>query len=270
MSSDTKTKTLSDGSKKKATPVPVQAYLIFYNLLSAAGWSYVLLLTVDHLFPGALPFAVPKPASSGPTLLERLTHPTFTPSYIPDALAPVYKRATTTYAAVGEVTAYVQTAAVLEVLHVLFGFVRSPLPTTAMQVASRLFLVWGVAARYDAARTTPLYASMVLSWSITEVIRYAFYTLALLGSEPALLSWLRYTTFYVLYPTGAGSEAFVNFATLPSFSNLGAWDVEAYVRAALFAIWWPGLYVMYTHMMRQRRKVFGGAGRTLGAKPKSS
>jgi very-long-chain (3R)-3-hydroxyacyl-CoA dehydratase len=38
---------------------------------------------------------------------------------------------------------------VLEVLHALFGWVRSPLPTTVMQVASRLFLVWGVADRFE-------------------------------------------------------------------------------------------------------------------------
>ena len=34
--------------------------------------------------------------------------------------------------------------AVLEVLHALLGWVRSPLATTLIQVSSRLYLVWGV------------------------------------------------------------------------------------------------------------------------------
>ena len=31
-----------------------------------------------------------------------------------------------------------------------------------------------------------------------------------------------------------------------------------------------GLYPMYTHMIKQRRKMFGGSGRKLGAKPKTN
>jgi very-long-chain (3R)-3-hydroxyacyl-CoA dehydratase len=123
---------------------------------------------------------------------------------------------------------------------------------------------------------------MVLSWALTEVVRYAFYAATLLlgnGSAPAFLTWARYSTFFVLYPTGAGSEALVNFATLPvSLARGGAWwdarplaqwDVYALVRGVLFIAWWPGLYPMYTHMIKQRRKMFGGGGRKLGAKPKT-
>lgn len=133
---------------------------------------------------------------------------------------------------------------------------------------------------------------MILSWALTEVIRYSFYTSSLLSPSsppPPLLNWLRYTTFYVLYPTGAGSEAFTAFVTLPKFGEWGRWDWDAAVRGVLFCVWWPGesflcievrgrilmvfgwgtgLYVMYTHMMKQRRKVFGGTGRTLGGRPK--
>ena len=44
----------------------------------------------------------------------------------------------------------VQSFAILEIIHSLLGWVRSPVPTTAMQVASRLILVWGIAERYEA------------------------------------------------------------------------------------------------------------------------
>ena len=85
--------------------------------------------------------------------------------------------------------------------------------------------------------THPAYASMVLSWSLTEVIRYEFYACTLLGAEPFPLLWLRYTTFYVLYPTGASSEAALIFATLPGRG--AAWGLTDYARAVLFGIWWP-------------------------------
>lgn len=86
---------------------------------------------------------------------------------------------------------------------------------------------------------------MVLAWAATEVVRYAFYALGLLGAEPRALAWLRYTTFYVLYPLGAGSEAFLIYATLPRTSPLPAggvapWTPAEYGRGALFVIWWPG------------------------------
>ncbi|THH13840.1 hypothetical protein EW146_g6422, partial [Bondarzewia mesenterica] len=233
-------------SPSSATPPLVKGYLVLYNLLSAAGWSYVLYLTLIHF----LSPTVPASASI--------------PSFIPTSLAPLYKRATSTFAAVGEPTFYVQSLAILEILHALLGFVRSPLTTTAMQVASRLYLVWYIAARFDSvsafsfsaspyfrpsetlaygervqARASPFYGSMVLSWSVTEVIRYTFYASSLVGIEPRVLLWLRYTTFYVLYITGASSEAFVAFSTLPLRKPVEEWDAESLGRALLFCIWWP-------------------------------
>jgi hypothetical protein len=86
---------------------------------------------------------------------------------------------------------------------------------------------------------------MVLAWSTTEVIRYAFYAFSVLGLEPYPLLWLRYTTFYVLYPLGAASEAFTMLSTVPRVSPLTpegrtAWTPEDFVRLGLFALWWPG------------------------------
>jgi len=89
---------------------------------------------------------------------------------------------------------------------------------------------------------------MVLAWSITEVIRYSFYAFNLLGYNPYVLLWLRYTTFFILYPVGASSEAFLMYATLPSSAPgmsakswlQGLWGPGDYLRAAFFVIWWPG------------------------------
>ena len=199
-------------------------YLLAYNVCSALSWSFLLISTLQHV----------------------LAHP---------------HQLTATHAAVGPIVAYVQTTAILEVLHVLLRCVRSPLPTTIIQVSSRLLLVWGITEQFSAVRapflsschththippqaqTNPLYASMILAWSITEVIRYAFYAFSLLGREPPrALTYLRYTTFYALYPLGAGSEAFLILATVPSWVQfkqgaVSIWDVA---RLVLFLTWWPG------------------------------
>lgn len=90
---------------------------------------------------------------------------------------------------------------------------------------------------------------MVLAWSTTEIVRYSFYAFNLLGKNPYALLWLRYTAFYVLYPLGAGSEAFLIYATLPSSSPIpgwqawlrGMWKPTDYIRGILFLIWWPGI-----------------------------
>jgi very-long-chain (3R)-3-hydroxyacyl-CoA dehydratase len=253
-------------------------------VLSAAGWTLVLYRTVEHLFAIAT-----SGSSASSSLFATLKPPVWVPSVLPARLVPFYQRACTTYDVVGSTTAIVQSAAVLEVLHVLLGLVRSPLPTTAVQVASRLFSVWCLADKFPSvrpplslslsqktktispvfffpfllccakkktkknkkkAKRSPFYASMVLSWALTEVIRYTFYAASLVGWGFAPLLWLRYSTFFVLYPTGAGSEAFVNLATLPvsiatggswfSMLPLKQWDEYSYLRGIFFVVWWPG------------------------------
>lgn len=90
---------------------------------------------------------------------------------------------------------------------------------------------------------------MVLSWSITEVIRYTFYALNLVGLEPYPLLWLRYTTFWLLYPTGAASEAFLIFSTLPDLKKtpLVDWSGHDWFRLTMFFGWWPGECLNLVH-----------------------
>ncbi|KAK0212922.1 PTPLA-domain-containing protein [Desarmillaria ectypa] len=252
----------------------VKYYLVAYNVLSILGWSWILILTLVHVFnlDGNSAAIQPTTASAFSRILTSLPfvhadkiYSSHVGSWLPHFLQPVYRRATTTYWRIGTITAFVQSCAILEVVHVLLGWVRSPLSTTAMQVASRLYAIWGVTEPFQRVCSNPLYTTMVFAWSATEVVRYSFYASTLLGHEPKQLLYLRYTLFYVLYPLGASSEAFLNYATLPASSPIpswlswaqGMWKPTDYFRGLLFLIWWPGLYVMYTHMIVQRRKVLG-------------
>lgn len=136
------------------------------------------------------------------------------------------------YGGVGNFVKWTQTLAVLEVVHSalgvyssrhalnrdiqtattnralsIVGLVRSPLSTTLMQVSSRLALVWAVVNAYPAdTAPSPFYTTMILAWSITEVVRYNYFVLNLRGYVPSFMTWLRYNTFYVLYPVGILSE----------------------------------------------------------------
>ncbi|KAI3887858.1 hypothetical protein MKX03_015491 [Papaver bracteatum] len=111
------------------------------------------------------------------------------------------------YNAVEKPLLLAQTAAVMEILHGLVGLVRSPIIATLPQIGSRLFVTWGILWSFPETRTHVLVSSLVISWSITEIIRYSFFgTKEALGFAPSWLLWLRYITFLVLYPTGITSE----------------------------------------------------------------
>ncbi|KAI0786704.1 tyrosine phosphatase-like protein [Abortiporus biennis] len=268
--------------EKREQPALIKYYLVAYNVFSVVGWSYVLICTIIHLFaldtwhhsaPSSIFATLSKKFASIPYFS---TSPLFRPKstawvepYLHPALIPVVRRATTVYARIGYQATIVQSFAILEVLHSLLGWVRSPLTTTLMQVSSRLYVVWGVLPLFPHTQSNPFVASAFLSWSITEVIRYTFYALNLLKIQSSILLYIRYTAFYLLYPTGASSEAFLILNSIPQTVPSG---LHEYLRASLFTIWWPSLYVLYTHMIKQRRKILGGGkgkGRTIGGKPKS-
>lgn len=78
-----------------------------------------------------------------------------------------------------------------KIVHALLGLVRSSISTTIMQVASRLLLVWAILENFTAVRSHPAYASMLVAWSVTEMVRYAYYGFNLLGSAPEWITWCR-------------------------------------------------------------------------------
>lgn len=138
------------------TPALVKAYLVAYNILSAIGWGYVLVSLLIHLFNLDGRSDTHYVPSASNVLSRWLSSIPFSPfssaepleAKLPPALQPFYQRAQTTYRRVGTQTAFVQSFAILEVIHVILGWVRSPLPTTVAQVASRLFLVWGITEQF--------------------------------------------------------------------------------------------------------------------------
>ena len=170
------------------------------------------------------------------------------------------------WALIGEPLKWVQTAAVLEIVHSMLGLVRSPVMTTALQVFSRVMLVWGYANLCPAAQQAWSIRLMVLSWSLVEVPRYMFYLVKLLGLEmPTWLLFLRYNLFYVLYPTGITGEMLTMWKSLPFLKQTEVWSIRLpntwnfafsyYVYTIiLLLIYVPLGPFMIKNMIRQRQK----------------
>ncbi|KAI9591550.1 tyrosine phosphatase-like protein [Syncephalis fuscata] len=204
---------------KRGVSKATQGYLLFYNFASCAAWAFILVRTVNHFAANGLTAGLP-----------------------------------TLYANIGDDLRWIQTAAALEIIHSALGFVRSPLGTTLTQVASRLLLVWGICGLFDVpeVRTHWAFTTMTIAWSITEVVRYLFYALGLLEVSSDLLLWCRYTFFLVLYPMGAGSEAMLIYQSLSAADAL--YPNYGIILRGMLAIYPPGLGVMYTHMLGQRKR----------------
>jgi len=127
------------------------------------------------------------------------------------------------YARIGSSVMFVQTAAVLEIFHSMFGLVRSPLLPTFFQVMSRLFIVWCYMIPTGGADGHWSLYLCVASWCLVEVPRYLFYFVALLlgGTEkmPSALFFLRYSLFIVLYPSGITGELFIMYTAWNMYAN---------------------------------------------------
>lgn len=132
-----------------------------------------------------------------------------------------------------------------------------------MQVASRFLLVRGIVHNFPTvAIASPAYSSMLIAWSVTETIRYGYFAVNLAyGSVPGWLTWARYNAFFVLYPLGIGSECWLVYSSLGLARAKFGLAGENVLRAVL-GIYVPGSYVLFTHMMAQRRKVMRGGAST--------
>jgi len=205
-------------------------YLFAYNALQVAGWGSILVKTVQGL--------------AAHSTNEQLYHNV-------ELLLQIF-----------------QTAAVLEIVHIALGLVRSPLGTTVTQVFSRVTVVWLILFKVVSSRASVGVPMLLIAWSITEVVRYSFYALNLVKAVPHFLIWMRYTFFIALYPLGASGEVITMIAALPEIGQRKHWTIEmpnalnfgfSFYCAVIFLclIYIPGFPQLYGYMFVQRKKVLG-------------
>ncbi|KAH9878030.1 hypothetical protein J1614_003247 [Plenodomus biglobosus] len=227
-------------SKSKSPSSPAKSsYLLAYNAVSAALWAGVLYQTLaiaTHEISSAWKAGNFFGRGSGNAVLAGLS-------------------SGRVFGGLEAYTRWVQTGAGLEVLHSLVGLVRAPLLTTLMQVSSRFLLVWLIAYPFpQSTMHNPAYTTMLLAWSFTEVVRYSYFVFTLSGvGVPKLWTWLRYNTFIVLYPLGVSSECWLVYSAIPLASRIRKeYGIALW---AILAVYVPGIYILFTHMLKQRRRV---------------
>eukprot|EP00730_Choanoeca_flexa_P018259 TRINITY_DN8871_c0_g3_i1.p1 TRINITY_DN8871_c0_g3~~TRINITY_DN8871_c0_g3_i1.p1 ORF type:complete len:779 (+),score=232.77 TRINITY_DN8871_c0_g3_i1:30-2366(+) len=238
----------------------VTGYLVLYNLVLAAGWTWIL----AQVF-----------ASVGPCNKEHDID--VVPSFIP-VFQNEFCFASSAGPAIFESLKVFQTAAILEVVHAFLGLVRAKASTTFWQVLSRVILTWCVCWIDPRVMGTLQFFTMSLAWSVTEVIRYNWYwTKAMFGDAPYPLTWCRYSFFYVLYPLGVSSELACIWKAISYLDELKAEKLMPaqpetsqfldhvassynYIVMALILLYPMFFPVLFMHMVAQRKK-------TLGKKP---
>ncbi|CAD6232714.1 unnamed protein product [Miscanthus lutarioriparius] len=81
---------------------------------------------------------------------------------------------------------------------------------TLPQIGSRLFLTWGVLWSFPETQSHLLVTTLVISWSITEIIRYSFFGMKeAFGFAPSWLLWLSEVgLIYIALPYMKASEKY--------------------------------------------------------------
>jgi hypothetical protein len=148
-----------------------------------------------------------------------------------------------------------QGLAVLEIVHTVLKWVKSPVGSTAAQVSSRLLVLVALNFFYAEINLVKLtYAGLCIvsfAWGITEMVRYSFYFLGLFNLQPYFLLWMRYSFFVLLYPLGVTGEWFILVHPL----MLSSWKLSFYAiaLAVIFASYVYYFPVLYGYMWKQRK-----------------
>ena len=148
-----------------------------------------------------------------------------------------------------------QGMAVLEILHTILKWVKSPVMSTIAQVFSRILVLVliDVLEPHTKESATILYAgirTVSVAWGITELVRYSFYFLSLFDRQPSWLLWMRYTFFIVLYPLGVTGEWLIIVTPLLVNFSLGLYAAMVAVLAVSYIYYFP---VLYMYMWKQRK-----------------
>lgn len=210
-------------------------YLALYNTAQLAAWAWVL---------------------AAATSSAALSSPALSPA------------AAAAYASVHRVVSACQGATLLETVHALLGLTRSGAAGNFAQWAGRTHC-WFVLTQVAALHSHPATLALLLAWALSDVVRYAWAALTVLGLCPRSLTWLRYTIFIPLYPAGTLAEltllvravpaatagSVVRHLALPNVLNV-SFDYSFFLLFVL--IIYPACWLhLYRHVFRQRAKLFG-------------
>jgi very-long-chain (3R)-3-hydroxyacyl-CoA dehydratase len=147
-----------------------------------------------------------------------------------------------------------QLLAVFDIIHAALRWVSTPLLITALQTSSRFLLLLFVYLLSSFVCSEPGllgFKLLAVAWTVTELVRYSFYGLQLMGKKPYFLLFLRYSLFLVLYPTGVFGEMLVlyKYASLSGFA-INVVNLFLVGVVVSYILFFPKLY---GYMWKQRK-----------------
>lgn len=107
----------------------------------------------------------------------------------------------------------------METVHAIAGLVPGPAMPNFLQWAGRTNMILCVIRNVAELQGSIPVAILLFAWSLSEVIRYPWYTTQLFKISPHWLTWLRYTAFIPLYPVGITCEVVTMYRALPVFQQ---------------------------------------------------
>jgi very-long-chain (3R)-3-hydroxyacyl-CoA dehydratase len=152
-----------------------------------------------------------------------------------------------------------QGLAVFEIMNAVLGLAGANWLLTAMQVFSRLLIVfllnWIPSERWIEISEHSIITGFLLisiAWSVTEIVRALFYLTELYKKPMEAVTFSRYTFFIFLYPMGVMGE----FLIMYTFWEYRQFEIELFnialgLIALSYFVFFPKLYL---HMFKQRKK----------------
>ncbi|KZC08553.1 3-hydroxyacyl-CoA dehydratase 3, partial [Dufourea novaeangliae] len=174
-----------------------------------------------------------------------------------------------TYTAVGNPMKFIQLLQFLEVMHSLFGYTKSSVLISFVQVGGRAFILFAMIEAEPRMQTKPVIFYLFVVWSTVEVVRYPYYIMQLLKIEIAFLTWLRYTIWMPLYPLGFLCEGIIILRNIPyfeetqkfTFSLPNTWNFAfhfpLFLKIYLLIFCLPLIYMLMSRMNQVRYKKLG-------------
>lgn len=166
----------------------------------------------------------------------------------------------------GHLVTFGQLSQTIEILHAAFKLVPASPKQTATQSVVRLISV-AFLFFVPHSRQSIGVLGMLVAWPLGEISRYPYYIAnAFTSKPPYILTWIRYSMFIVLYPTGLFGEGFVIFDAMYVLRksmetnltdlSLKLFIASHYLLATIIAYVSLGhFFRLYSSMLRQRKKM---------------
>ncbi|HUM51969.1 MAG TPA: protein tyrosine phosphatase-like domain-containing protein [Chitinophagales bacterium] len=148
---------------------------------------------------------------------------------------------------------FVQTFALLEIVHTLFKWIKSNFIFTFLQIGARVLMLVIVSHLHiekgflndSLLNPFTIFKIMTLAWCIAEIIRSSYY----LKRQSNLITWSRYNAFIICYPIGVTSELYLIYSLAINKSKLSVTIALILLTIAYFIVF-PSLYL---HLLKQRK-----------------